>query len=393
MIKTEIEKEFIEVFHTSPSAVYRAPGRVNLIGEHVDYNGGEVLPFAISLEIIGAISIRNDHRIVCFSKQISEQIEDTPKNLEEAQSRNHWTIYIHGVITCLKRHGYKVPEGMNLWFSSDLPVGAGLSSSAALEVLTIQLIFDVTKANLTKKEIALLAHESENVDIGVHCGIMDQFAVALCKKSHGLQLNTETQAYKHVEINLNNEAEFVLLDTRKRRALHTSEYNQRFKESRECLHLINQLLQTDFRSLADLSIDILSQVEGKLPKNLFQRARHVVSEVQRTAIFIQAISKCDFKQAGDQLTYSHLSLKLDYEVSCNELDDLVDYCLREHAYGARLTGAGFGGCVISLFPKYDLSGALERIQNEYRAKYGKRPYIYRVKPVDGSSKWGVQGNG
>ncbi len=387
MTKVEIEQEFNKVFFASPSAIYRAPGRVNLIGEHVDYNGGEVLPFAISMEIIGAISIRNDDRLCCFSQQAVEQLAATPQSLEEAMLRNHWTTYVHGVIACLRRHGYIVPKGINFWFSSNLPVGAGLSSSAALEVLVLHLILDIMQIHLSKKEIALLAHEAENKDIGVHCGIMDQFAVALCKKNKALRINTETQQHEEVDLNLNNETEFILIDSRKRRSLQKSEYNQRFKECQDCLQWINHHLQTNYRTLADISNDVLLSVKSILPKTLFKRARHVVSEIQRTSSFIEAISERNYRLAGIQLTNCHHSLKLDYEVSCNELDDIVDSCLSAGAYGARLTGAGFGGCVIALFPRNKLQSALESIQTKYHSKYAMLPYIYHVKPVDGSGRW------
>lgn len=330
-----------------PIRSFFAPGRINIIGEHLDYNGGCVFPGAISLGISGSIQYRRD-RLVCL---ISEQEQyactinlDSPGDLSFDASRG-WANYPVGAIVYLDNNGMEVTRGMNIRFSSTLPPGSGLSSSAALEILTAVMASGIertTEADLVR--IAGLMQSMENEYIGVRCGIMDQFTVALGRKDHAILLDSETLNYSYVPVDLRDYT-FVIMNSNRPRRLADSRYNERHAE---CGRALDQIRSQNrgIERLAMASPDDLAFISDKTLK---KRARHVVSEHRRVFESVDALARGDLIGFGKLLAESHASLRDDYEVTGAELDALVRSASESPAcIGARMTGAGFGGCAIAL---------------------------------------------
>ena len=372
-----IKRQANTLFGAGDWMVYFSPGRINLIGEHIDYNGGYVLPCSLDLGITGAFKVRADAIIQCRSMEFPEQGTIT-FSVTDATKCNNWTDYVKGILLAL---GYK--GGFDLLIQSTLPVGAGLSSSASLELLVATFINDQMHLGLTPIQLALISQQVENKYIGVQCGIMDQFAVAMGTPNHALLLDTKSLSYELLPLKL-DEVEIVIANTNKSRALAESKYNERRSECEKVLQLLkNQYPITHLCELPIIELDhALSLVKDEVLKRRF---RHVVTEHDRTLRTKEALLSHNKNSFGVLLNESHESLRDDYQVSCYELDTMVDLLREHHALGARMTGAGFGGCAIALMKRETIASELMQIEVKYYNRTHLRPTFYRAK-IGGGAK-------
>ena len=357
--------------------LFFAPGRVNLIGEHIDYNGGCVFPAALCIGISAVVRANNTSAIEMRSLNAAE-ILSIDLNNPIVSCGNEWTNYPKGVIVHLQKEGFAL-QGCQVLFYSNLPEGAGLSSSAALEVLTAQMLLSIANASMKKSHIAVLCQRVENQFINVNCGIMDQFAVAMGKKNNALLLNCENLNYQYFPIDL-GEFSLVIMNTNKKRTLATSKYNER---KSECDAAIAELKK--HIPLTNLCEATLAQVEMYLHDPLLiKRARHAVTENARVHAAAKALVAKDLVQFAALLSSSHQSLKNDYEVSGIELDCIVEESLKtDGCIGARMTGAGFGGCAIAIVESAKVALFKEKVLNNYYHKIKITPSFYESKIGEG----------
>ncbi|HOB16896.1 MAG TPA: galactokinase [Defluviitoga sp.] len=368
--------KFQNIYGRTERTIYHffSPGRINLIGEHIDYNGGYVLPGAINLGIYGAMSPRNDERIHLKSIDFSSELEVDLNKTIEYKSEDGWGNYAKGVIKFLLEDGYSL-KGCNILIKGDLPHGAGLSSSAALEVLIgYMLLFLIQKPEeIDKKYLALLGQRVENKFIGVNSGIMDQFTVANAKKDHALLLNTQNLLYEHIPCYLNGYS-LVIMNTNKRRELATSNYNQRRQECENALETIKKEKKENINNLCVCTLDDLKYIKNEIE---YKRAKHVITENQRVIKAAELLKINDLKGFGELLVQSHNSLKYDYQVTGFELDTIVEEALKTPGcIGARMTGAGFGGCAIALVENNNVESFIKIVSKNYHEKTKLKPEFY-----------------
>ncbi len=378
-----IEESFLKYFGCAPSRVYRAPARINLIGEHLDYNGGTVLPAAISLYIDAAVSLRNDSKIKVYSLNTNNGFE---VNLEEIKkdSKYEWANYVFGVFYILLREGYKIPKGLNILISSEIPLGSGLSSSAALLVLITHLTSEIFKLGLLPIEVVKVAKKVENNYLGLKSGIMDQASIALAKENCCLLLNCDKLEYKHIPLDLGDYT-FVVLKTNVPRSLVSSKYNERVEECQKGLELIQKKMNVN--NLCEISVLKLERVRELISDDvIYSRVKHVITEQNRVYEFTKALEKKDISKLGELLNESHKSLKEDYEVSGQYLDAIQIAAIHAGAIGARMTGAGFGGCAIALIKKDSFTRFREEVLNEYFNLTKLHADVLEVDIVDGPHK-------
>lgn len=380
-------KEIIEEnkeFLGENSNAYFSPGRVNLIGEHIDYLGGNVFPTAINLGTYALVSKRDDMEFHFLShnfKSYGEKIV-TLDNLIYDEERN-WANYPTGVLASLIEKGLKVTNGLNILIYGTLPNGAGLSSSASLEVLMGTLLRDEFHFEISMLDIVKISKQVENEYVGVNCGIMDQFAVGMSKENTAIYLNTDTLSYELVPLVLGDYT-LVITNTNKKRALSESKYNERRNECDLGLEKIKELGFT-VSNLCDLTEVDLDYVLNKITEvNVRNRVEHAVRENARTKKAVTALSNKDLQRFGKLMNRSHDSLRDLFEVSCYELDTLVDAFRKYGAIGSRMTGAGFGGCTISLVETKKVAQVIENVKNEYKEHVGYDASFYTCKTSDGA---------
>jgi len=369
--------------------IYTAPGRVNLIGEHTDCHGGYVLPCPISFGIRGVARKREDSLVRLHSENFPSP-DPVVFSLEDLTYRKEhgWANYPKGVLWAFRNHGHIPSSGFDALFWGDLPSGAGLSSSAALEVLTGVILKDLFGFSLERPEactLAKLGQEAENHFMGVQSGIMDQCAIALGTPEHALFLDCGTLEYRQIPVPLQEHVLFIL-DSRKSRELVTSEYNRRREE---CAQALGELQRWgNWSALGEISPEEFAPHAPHLSDPLLRRrARHVILENRRTRKAAEALETGDLKSFGKLMNRSHLSLQFDYEVSCRELDCLAETCWQHSAcLGARMTGAGFGGCVVALVQKDGASAFEEEIRREYARHMERECRIYRVSIPGGARR-------
>ena len=372
-------------FGRRPDGLSEAPGRVNLIGEHVDYNDGFVLPFAIEQSVLVAWAARDDDAVWAYSLDFDEQSRFNLSNVTHV-APGSWANYVRGVAAVLLTNG-RLP-GLELAITGEVPAGAGLSSSAALEVAVAGAFRDAAALDLSKERLALLCQRAENEFVGVQCGIMDQFASALCGRDAALLIDCRTLAHRAVPLRLGAAGlAIVIVDSGVRRELRSSAYNERRREcGRAVATLRHRLARPSLQSLRDVSIDEVDLLTGDAL--LYRRARHVVSEIARVAAAAEALEAADFRAAGELMVESHLSLRDDYEVSAPELDLLVGLATAQrYVLGSRLTGAGFGGCTVSIVEREGLGRFEHDVLDPYAAKTGRTPALYVSEPQDGMRAW------
>jgi len=345
----------------------KAPGRINIIGEHTDYNDGYVLPFAVSKFV--ELKLEYSDKFLIYSKNLNEIIE-----INEIKKTNSWADYIIGVIYVMTKKGYDIPP-LRIDLDSTIPIGAGLSSSAALEVAASYGISEFLNLNIPKIEIVKISREAEVDFVGVRCGIMDQFASTFGKKDHAIFLDTLTLKYEYIPLKL-REYEIFVIDSNVKHELSSSEYNKRREE---CEAVLKTLHKKSFRQV---SFDDLRKLDGILLK----RAKHVLEENERVLKVKKSLEINDFKMVGKLLYESHQSLRDLYEVSCEETDYIVDY-LRENegVLGARMVGGGFGGGVIVLGNRGSLEKIKDDLKEKYYEKFSKIPEFYSLETSDGVS--------
>lgn len=377
-----IINKFREHFLCDPIYILKAPGRVNLIGEHVDYCGGNVFPCAINMNIIMAASPRSDSKFKVYSCNFNEEAEFSTTNIP-FDFKNKWSNYIRGVLDQLEYRKIKNIKGMNILFDGNIPVGGGLSSSAALEVATIFLMNLTNNLSLKAEEMALLAQAAEGEFVGVKCGIMDQFVSLLAKKDSALMINCKTLEYEHVSLNL-KDASIVITNTKVKRGLATSAYNERRRETEEGLGLLKKHCK-DASFLCDIKPSEFEQFKDILPEIIRRRCEHVIYENDRVLKARGALKKDNIIIFGKLMNESHESLKTLYEVSCPELNLLVTKAQEiEGVIGSRLTGAGFGGCTVSIVNNSSLSLFKESLTSSYMKEFNMEPEFYISTPEGGA---------
>ncbi len=356
-----------------------APGRVNLIGEHTDYNDGFVLPAAIQFRTQVAIAARNDRRLVVTSENYSEQVEFDLAGLP-GNARQHWSDYVVGVARKLAEHGIELP-GASLLIYGDVPLGAGLSSSASVEVAVCGAFLAVSAAKLGAAEMALLCQKAENEFVGARCGIMDQFVSVHGKRDHALLLDCRSLEYRQVPIP--EDVRLVICNTMVRHSLSGGEYNLRRQECEAGAHFFAQS-KPGVKALRDVSPADFQKWESTLPEVVRKRCRHVVSEDARVIRAVEALERKDVDQFGELMRESHASLRDDFEVSCEELDVMVELAVKvAGVYGARMTGGGFGGCTINLVKSEAVDDFQHKVAEGYKRATGREPEIYVCTAADG----------
>lgn len=344
---------------------FRAPGRVNIIGEHTDYNDGFVLPFAIDRYV--EVEIKPSNKYVFTSHVMNETI-----SVDKFQKLGKWTDYIMGVIWATEQYGYKT-EPVEINVSSNLPIGAGLSSSAALEIATAYGISEVFNLRLDKMRLVEIGVKAEREFVGVRCGVMDQFTAVFAKKDHAIFLDTLNLKHEDVPLDL-KELEFALIDSNTKHELSSSEYNKRREECEKVLKILNK------KSFREINYDDLSTLDPLLRK----RARHVLDENKRVLLAVRALKNSENFLLGNILYESHVSLRDLYEVSCDETDFIVGSLRGELGIlGARMVGGGFGGSVLVLARAGRVDEVFRELEKSYFERFGKRPTLIKIKSSDG----------
>ncbi|MGA8907914.1 MAG: galactokinase [Acidobacteriaceae bacterium] len=367
-----ITKRHAERFGAEPAG-FLAPGRVNIIGEHTDYSGGFVMPAAIDFATLAAISPRSDGRVVIWSEnlqeQVSHQIEGLPKN-----GGRHWSGYPLGVVKILRDAGFSVPP-FSLIIQGDVPLGAGLSSSASIEVATAFAALSLAKAEPPREEIAKLCQRAENVYVGASCGIMDQFIACRGEENHALLLDCRSLEYRLAPIPAN--ISLVIANTMVKHAHAGGEYGIRRGEVEEGTEILRSH-RPEIKLLRDATTRDLEQWGAEMPDNVLRRCRHVITENLRTVAAADSLVAGNLKKLGDLMAAAHASYRDDFEASCDEADIMVEAAQRQPGLiGARLTGGGFGGCTVNLVQAEMAAEFAAHLHDEYRAATGIDAEIYR----------------
>ena len=377
----KLVEKFQELFGAEGDIrTYFAPGRVNLIGEHTDYNGGHVFPCALTLGTYGIARKREDNKLRFYSVNFERLgvIESSLEDLKPYKAAE-WTNYPKGVMWAFEERGYKLPNGLDILLYGNIPNGSGLSSSASLEVLTGVILKDMFGFDVSMTDIALIGQFSENNFNGCNCGIMDQFASAMGKKDNAIFLDTNTLQYEYAPVVL-EDAKIVIINSKVKHSLVDSAYNDRRNELKELQEVV--AVQT----LGDLTEEAFEKHKDAIKSEIRQkRARHAVYENQRTIRAVEALKENRIEEFGKLMNESHRSLRDDYEVSCKEIDILVDLAWEtEGVIGSRITGGGFGGCTVSIVKNDAVDGFIKNIGEQYLAKVGHEAEFYVVDIGDGA---------
>lgn len=383
-MKEVVLAKFAEVFGDSEGArVYFAPGRVNMIGEHTDYNGGHVFPCALTIGTYGVARKRNDNKLRFYSMNFDSMgiIESSLEDLKPYKEAN-WTNYPKGVMWAFGQRGMEMPCGMDILLNGNIPNGSGLSSSASVEVLTGYILRDLFGFEVSNQDLALIGQFSENRFNGVNCGIMDQFAIAMGKEGHAIFLDTADLSFTYAPIKLEN-AKIVIASSNKKRGLGDSKYNERRSECETALAELQTVV--DIQSLGELSEEAFEQYKSAIQSDIRRkRVKHAVYENQRTMKAVEALQNNDVKLFGQLMNASHVSLRDDYEVTGVELDTLVEEAWKvEGVIGSRMTGAGFGGCTVSIVENDAIDTFIDSVGKVYKAKIGYAADFYVVEIGDG----------
>lgn len=388
MMKKKLFDMFAELFGNSEGArFYFSPGRVNLIGEHTDYNGGHVFPCALTLATYGAARKREDNKIHFYSMNLDSFgiVEASLDDLTNKKEYN-WANYPLGVVWAFKEKGHTITSGFDMVIWGNIPNGSGLSSSASLEVLTGVILTDLFEIkDLSMTDLALIGQYSENNFNGCNCGIMDQFAVAMGKKDHAIFLDTSDLSYEYAPCVLDG-AKIVITNSKVKHSLVDSAYNDRRNECAAALKALQSEL--DIQALGDLTPEEFEAHKSLIKDEIqLQRAKHAVYENQRTIDAVTALKAGDIERFGKLMNQSHISLRDDYDVSCEEIDILVDLAWKiPGVLGSRITGGGFGGCTVSIVKDESVDTFIETIGKTYLEKVGHEAEFYTVDIGDGASR-------
>lgn len=386
-----MEKKLMETFQKlyggeGDIRTFFSPGRVNLIGEHTDYNGGHVFPCALTLGTYGIARKRNDRKIRFYSDNFSGLgvMETSLDDLVPSPAAK-WTNYPKGVIWAFEKKGYSIAQGMDVLVYGNIPNGSGLSSSASLEVLTGVILKDLFDIEISMQDIALIGQYSENHYNGCNCGIMDQFAVAMGKKDCAVFLDTNTLQYEYATVKL-EDAKIVITNSKVKHSLVDSAYNDRRRESETALKDLQKVV--DIRTLGDLTEEEFEIHKDAIGDEICKkRAKHAVYENQRTIRAVKALKENDIAGFGRLMNQSHISLRDDYEVSCEEIDILVDLAWKINGVvGSRITGGGFGGCTVSIVKNDAVGTFVEQVGKGYKEQTGHEAEFYVVEIGDGARR-------
>lgn len=384
MMKDQLTKEFKAIFgEEGDIRVFFAPGRVNLIGEHTDYNGGHVFPCALTIGTYGAVRARSDRKLRFYSANFQNigVIESTLDELRYNKEDN-WTNYVKGVIWAFKEHGFSAETGFDFYCKGTIPNGSGLSSSASLEILTAKILIEMYGFDVNMVDASIFGQYAENRYVGVNCGIMDQFAIAMGRKDSAIFLDTATLKYEYVPVKLDG-IRLVIGNTNKKRGLGDSKYNER---RAECEHALLQIQKVcNVATLGELDESSFEAVrEAVSSKTEQRRAKHAVYENQRTVRAVKALNDNDIALFGRLMNESHVSLRDDYEVTGTELDTMVEAAWQQAGViGARMTGAGFGGCTVSMVRSDKVDDFIKNVGRIYKEKIGYDADFYVVDIGDG----------
>lgn len=386
-MKEMVLKKFEELFgDTQGVNVYFAPGRVNLIGEHTDYNGGHVFPCALTIGTYAAVRKRDDRKLNFYSMNF-EELGITVSSLDDLtpSSAAGWTNYPKGVMWAFAGRGMVMDCGMDIVLNGNIPNGSGLSSSASLEVLTGYILKDLYGFDVTNIELAKIGQYSENNFNGMNCGIMDQFASAMGKKEHAIFLDTADLSYEYAPLALNG-AKIIVTNSNVKHSLVNSAYNERRSECEKALNELQIVL--NIKGLGDLSEEEFEANKDAIKDEVrVRRAKHAVYENQRTIRAVKALRNNDLKLFGELMNASHVSLRDDYEVSCEEIDVLVEEAWKvDGVVGSRITGGGFGGCTVSIVLDEAVETFKEKVGAAYMERVGKTADFYVVEIGDGPRK-------
>lgn len=376
-----VRNRFVKHFDGQTGSVYASPGRINLIGEHTDYNGGFVFPGAIDKGMIAEIKPNGTKKVLAYSIDLKDFVEF---GLEEKDApKASWAKYIFGVCREMIKRGVKV-EGFNTAFSGDVPLGAGMSSSAALESTYAFALNDLFNGNIDKFELAKVGQATEHNYVGVNCGIMDQFASVFGKAGSLIRLDCRSLEYKYFPFNPKG-YKLVLVDSVVKHELASSAYNKR-RQSCEAVVAALQKKHPHVEFLRDVDMKMLNEVKGEVSEEDFMRAEYVVEEIQRVLDVCDALEKGDYETVGKKMYETHEGLSKLYEVSCVELDFLNDIAKKDGVTGSRVMGGGFGGCTINLVKDELYDKFIADAKESYNTKFGRYPKIYDVVVSDGSRK-------
>lgn len=378
--KESITKAYKGRFNHEPQVVAQAPGRINIIGEHVDYNDGFVLPAAIAQHSIVAASKRDDGVIALYSTLFKQDFEIKIEELEPQE--NSWANYILGVADQLIKRKYAI-GGFNLAIDGNVPLGAGLSSSASVECATTLALSELFELDVPKMDIALISQKAEHTYPGVKCGIMDQFASVFGKKDHVVKLDCRSLEYKYFPLELKDYG-LLLLNTNVEHSLAASAYNDRREACEKAVALINKE-HPEIKSLREATPEILEKLVKPDYPDVYTKANFVVEEIKRVHLATAALEKGDLERLGELMYKTHHGLSKEYEVSCKELDFLVDYVKQvPEVLGARVMGGGFGGCTLNLVKKDYMDELIEKISPAYQKEFNLQLTSIKVSPSDGA---------
>jgi galactokinase len=379
----ETTAHFEKYFQKIPEFIFLSPGRINIIGEHIDYNDGFVLPAAINKYVCIAISPNETSKTKIIAKDINEIFEFDLKD-QLVPNSEMWINYILGVLQQYKEKNLSI-KNFDAVFSSTVPIGAGLSSSAAVECGFAFALNNMYQCNLSKLEIALIGQKSEHTFVGVNCGIMDQFASVFGKKNKVIKLDCNTLEYEYYKADFKKYS-LLLLDSNVKHTHLTSGYNDRRQEVEEGLSIIKQHF-LDVKTFRNCTETMVLDLQEKLGNTIFKRCHFVVKEMQRVQDAVLAIKNSDFNKLGKLMTETHFGLANEYEVSCDEIDFLVAVVQNEKSVlGARMMGGGFGGCSINLVEKGSENELIEKISKQYKNTFGIELKSYKVKISNGTSR-------
>jgi galactokinase len=373
---------FREHFGGEPELMVRAPGRVNLIGEHTDYNDGFVFPVAIDRDIMVFSRPRDDNLVRIYSLDPPEMSEFYLDNIQHDDVIT-WSNYPRGVAHFLQEAGYSL-RGLEATLLGNIPQAAGLSSSAAMEVSSAMTYENIAGLEIDPVQMALICQKAENEFVGVNCGIMDQFVSRMGRKNHALLLDCRSLEFELVPLNLEG-AKIVVCNTGVKRGLVDSEYNKRRSECERGVKLLDEFLQ-GIKALRDVDIEDFHKYKNHLPEITEKRCRYVIQENDRALESVQALAERDLLKFGYLMNESHIGLRDEYEVSCSELDAMVEIAWSvDEVIGSRMTGAGFGGCTVTLILESAVEELIEKVKKEYPERTGLQPEIYVCTAEDGAS--------
>lgn len=383
-IEWMLQDNFEKLFDEKIQHLFFSPGRVNLIGEHTDYNGGHVFPCALSFGTYGAVSKRNDGKVRLYSMNFENLgiIEFDLDKMTYDKSHN-WANYPKGVIKTFLNHGFETKNGFNILFYGNIPNGAGLSSSASLEVLMAVIINELNNFNLDMISMVKMCQEAENEFIGVNCGIMDQFAIGMGKEGCAILLDCNTLNYRYSKINMDG-YKIVIGNTNKKRGLSDSKYNERRYQCETALSQIKTV--KNIHSLGELNEEEFEEIKDVITDPIIRkRAKHAVYENQRTLKAVKSLEDNDLLSFGKLMSQSHISLRDDYEVTGKELDTLVSLAWKmPGVIGSRMTGAGFGGCTVSIVKDENINEFIKNVTEKYTEIIGYAPDFYVANISDGT---------